>query len=146
MGPESLLVRARAGDRQAWDDLLAWSRPVICAVLGRRLNSPEDASELTNDVQMRMHKGFSCFRGVTRGQFLAWALIIARRVRSDHLGKVRPPLVELIVDLPCPQVDVGATVNHAEEPPWNSSSAPACRPTRPAALVWPSSSRRCEPR
>jgi RNA polymerase sigma-70 factor (ECF subfamily) len=102
MGPESWLVQAREGNHQAWDDLLAWVRPFIRALLGQKLNNPEDASDLTNDVQLRIHRGFGQFRGVALGQFRAWVRQITARVLCDHLANRRLPLAALTVDPPCP--------------------------------------------
>jgi RNA polymerase sigma-70 factor (ECF subfamily) len=101
MGPETWLALARQGNLQAWDDLLGWVRPFIRALLGRQLN-PEDASDLTNDVQLRMHRGFGQFRGVALGQFRAWVRQIAARALCDHLANRRLPLASLAVDPPCP--------------------------------------------
>jgi RNA polymerase sigma factor (sigma-70 family) len=115
MDPESLLVWARDGDRQAWNDLLAWCRPFIRALLRRQLRNPEDASELTNDVQVRMDRGFPQFCGVARGQFIAWALRITSRVLYDHIGRPPRPGGSLTVDPPCPQVDVSGRLTAAED-------------------------------
>src|SRR5262245_9713912 len=115
MDPESLLVRARGGDQQAWDDLLAWSRPFIRALLRRKVSSPEDASDLTNDVPGRMHNGFARFRGAARGQFLAWAQKIAARVLYDHRARHHLPLGSLTVDPACPRSDLSSRLNRAED-------------------------------
>jgi len=86
MDPESLLARARTGDKQAWNDLLVWCRPFVRAQLKRDLpDRPDDASELTNDAQMKMHRGFPAFRGVALRQFVAWAGIITENVLRDFL-------------------------------------------------------------
>src|SRR5262245_17472422 len=94
MDPESLLARAHAGDKQAWNDLLVWYRPFVRAQLKQALpDRPDDASELTNDAQMNMHRGFSTFRGEALCQFRAWARLIARNVLIDYLRKLHPPIL-----------------------------------------------------
>jgi RNA polymerase sigma-70 factor (ECF subfamily) len=112
MDPESLLARARTGDQQAWNDLLAWCRPFVRAKLKRALPAhPEEASELTNDAQMKMHRGFPAFRGDAVRQFVAWAGLITERVLIDWLrrysGKRRPPTPgPLHPDPLCPRPEV----------------------------------------
>jgi RNA polymerase sigma factor (sigma-70 family) len=116
MDPESLLRRARAGDQQAWNDLLAWCRPLVRAQLKRRLpDCPHEASELTNDAQVRMHKGFADFRGEALCQFVAWARVITKNVLRDFFRGRPLPLVPLPADLPCPQPDLGDQVFRAED-------------------------------
>ena len=63
MDPETLFQRARRGDRQAWNDLLAWIRPIVRALLRQRMRQPDEASDVTNEAQVRMHRGFGQFRG-----------------------------------------------------------------------------------
>jgi RNA polymerase sigma factor (sigma-70 family) len=53
---------------------------------------PDEASELTNDVQMRMHRGFPTFRGEAVCQFVAWARVIAKNVLRDFLNGGPPTL------------------------------------------------------
>jgi RNA polymerase sigma factor (sigma-70 family) len=117
MDPKELLTRARTGDAQAWNDLLLWSRPFVRALLRRRLmGCVEDASDLTNDVQMRMHQGFPGFRGVSVGQFVAWTKVVARNVLVDHFDEGKLPVVPLPpVDPPSPQTDISAPLIRAED-------------------------------
>jgi RNA polymerase sigma factor (sigma-70 family) len=116
MDPESLLIRARAGDRQAWNDLLGWSRPFVRALLQRGLaNGSDDASDLTNDVQLRMHQGFSAFRGVALGQFIAWARTVAHNVLCEHFRGGKWPVAALTFDPPCPRADISAGLIRTED-------------------------------
>jgi RNA polymerase sigma factor (sigma-70 family) len=86
MDPESLLVRARAGDEQAWNDLLTWCRPLVRGQFRRVLPAcPDEASDLTNVTQCNMHQGFPAFRGEALGQFLAWVRVITRNVWIDYI-------------------------------------------------------------
>jgi RNA polymerase sigma factor (sigma-70 family) len=120
MDPESLLARARAGDQQAWNDLLVWYRPFVRAQLKQALPDwPDEASELTNDAQMKMHRGFPAFRGVALSQFVAWAGRITYYVRVDFLIRLRSEGRAKTVPIPleplCPHTEVGARLIEAED-------------------------------
>jgi RNA polymerase sigma-70 factor (ECF subfamily) len=101
MDPQMLLERARRGDCQAWNDLLAWVRPILRGVLRQRMRCPEEASDVTNEAQLRMHRGFGHFRGETLGQFRAWAQRIAANALADHFRRDPVEIVTLIFDPPC---------------------------------------------
>jgi RNA polymerase sigma-70 factor (ECF subfamily) len=116
MDPESLLARARTGDQKAWNDLLVWCRPFVRALLKRGLPAcPDEASELTNDVQMRMDKGFPAFRGQALRQFLAWVRAIAKNALRDHIKRRAPTLVPLPAEPLCPQPEACAQLIGAED-------------------------------
>jgi RNA polymerase sigma factor (sigma-70 family) len=111
MDPESLLARARAGDKQAWNDLLVWCRPLVRAQLKRALpDRPDEASELTNNAQMKMHRGFPAFRGEALRQFVAWARVITTNLLRDFLDGHLPPLGPLLVEPICPEPEASAPV------------------------------------
>src|SRR4051794_28676997 len=101
MEPQTLLERARRGDRQAWNDLLAWVRPLLRAVLRQRMRCLEEASDVTNEAQLRMHRGFGQFRGETLGQFRVWAGRIAANALADHFRRDPAELASLAIDPPC---------------------------------------------
>jgi RNA polymerase sigma-70 factor (ECF subfamily) len=117
MDPESLLARARAGDQQAWNDLLVWCRPFVRAALkGALPDGPDEASELTNDAQMKMHRGFPGFRGKALRQFVAWARKITERVLIDYFGRPRRPThVRFPPETLCPQPEVWEQLLRAED-------------------------------
>jgi RNA polymerase sigma-70 factor (ECF subfamily) len=89
---QQLLDRARAGDRTAWNRLLEHLRPWVRALLRASLVRDGDASDLTQEVQLRMARGFERFRGESVTQLRAWTRSIAANVVYDHHGPVRPPL------------------------------------------------------
>jgi RNA polymerase sigma factor (sigma-70 family) len=116
MDPDSLLACARAGDQKAWNDLLVWCRPFVRAQLKRALPAwPDEASELTNDVQMRMHRGFPKFRGEAVCQFVAWARVIAKNVLCDFLDGHPPTLVPLPAEPPSPESEAWDQLDRAED-------------------------------
>jgi RNA polymerase sigma-70 factor, ECF subfamily len=110
-----LLNRARAGDRAAWNDLLGRLRPYLRLLIRRQLSGDAEASDLTQEAQLRMDRGFPQFRGEQVPPFLAWVRTIVARVLADHAGS-RPPAAVPLSDLD----DAGAgapgpRLVHAEE-------------------------------
>jgi RNA polymerase sigma-70 factor (ECF subfamily) len=103
MDLETLLARARAGDREAWEQLLARLRPYVRGLFRRQVRNDADASDLTQDVQARMHRGFPHFRGEAEGQLRAWVRRITANVYCAYLARRRPPAEPLPVELPCPR-------------------------------------------
>jgi RNA polymerase sigma-70 factor (ECF subfamily) len=118
MDPETLFQRARRGDRQAWNDLLAWIRPIVRALLRQRMRQPDEASDVTNEAQVRMHRGFGQFRGETLRQFHVWASRIAARALVDHFRGDPDSIASLTFDPPCPR-------QPAESPPLSDQLARA---------------------
>jgi RNA polymerase sigma-70 factor (ECF subfamily) len=115
-GLAPLLDRARAGDAGAWNALLERLRPFVRALFLRQLRRAADASDLTQEVQLRMDRGFAGFRGETVPQLLAWVRQIAARVFIDH-GRRRPPTPQPLPPEPvCPRSQPpGARLDQAEE-------------------------------
>jgi RNA polymerase sigma-70 factor (ECF subfamily) len=95
MDLQELLDRARAGDSAAWNQLLGALRPLVRSWLRRGLRQDADASDLTNEVQLRMHRGFHRFRGETTSQFRVWTWKITLRVLLDRRRVTKPALAQL---------------------------------------------------
>jgi RNA polymerase sigma-70 factor (ECF subfamily) len=95
MDPQRLLDQARAGDREAWNRLLKQLRPWVRALLRRALRQDADASDLAQEVQFRMDRGFPRFRGETLAQLRAWTRVIAANVLHDHRRAPPFPVVAL---------------------------------------------------
>jgi RNA polymerase sigma-70 factor (ECF subfamily) len=111
----SLLDQARAGDPPALNALLDQLRPFVKAILVRQFR-PADASDLTQEVQLRMGRGFGQFRGTTVPQLLAWIRQIAVRVVLDHRRKHPPTPEPLPADPACPRSPgPGAQLDRAED-------------------------------
>jgi RNA polymerase sigma-70 factor (ECF subfamily) len=115
-GLEPLLDRARTGDRPAWNALLDRLRPIIRALLRRQMRHDGDASDLAQEVQLRMDRGFGRFRGQSVPQLLAWVRQIAARVLIDHHRRRQPVFEPLGLNLPQrsgPSAGMGSS--HAEK-------------------------------
>jgi RNA polymerase sigma factor (sigma-70 family) len=76
---------------------------------------PDEASELTNDVQVHMHRGFPAFRGQAVCQFVAWARVIAKNVLRNFFDGRPPPLVPLVEEPPSPQPEAWDQLVRAED-------------------------------
>jgi RNA polymerase sigma factor (sigma-70 family) len=102
-GFEPLFDRARGGDRAAWEELLQGLRPIIRALARRRLHCDNEASDVAQEVLLRMDRAFDRFRGHSIAQLLAWARVITANALKDLAGGA-PPAEPLPPDL-------GATVD-----------------------------------
>jgi RNA polymerase sigma-70 factor (ECF subfamily) len=92
MDLQLLLDRARAGDRAAWNELLGHLRPWVRALVRRRVPQDTDASDFTQEVQLRMDRGLARFQGETVAQLKAWARSISANLLCDHYRKPPPPV------------------------------------------------------
>jgi RNA polymerase sigma factor (sigma-70 family) len=85
---ERILSDREHGHHQdAWNGLMVRLRPIIRALLLKRVDQDADASDLTQDVQHRLLRYFPRFRGETIESFLAWmnqilASVLAAYVRD----------------------------------------------------------------
>jgi RNA polymerase sigma-70 factor (ECF subfamily) len=82
---QSLLVRARAGDNGAWDDLSRLYRPLIRAY-ARRQSVPEgDQDDLAQEILVSVVRGLPAFEHSGRpGAFRAWLRSIAHNQCCDY--------------------------------------------------------------
>jgi RNA polymerase sigma-70 factor (ECF subfamily) len=74
--PESLLKRARDGDRNALGDLLQlytrYLELLARLQIGRRLQGKADALDLVQETFLEAHRHFARFRGESEREFVAW--------------------------------------------------------------------------
>jgi RNA polymerase sigma-70 factor (ECF subfamily) len=82
---ESLLIRARDGDRGAWEDLCELYRPLIVGWL-RRQSVPEgDMDDLVQEIFMAVVRGLPAFsHSGRRGAFRSWLRTIAYNYSCDY--------------------------------------------------------------
>jgi RNA polymerase sigma factor (sigma-70 family) len=75
---QSLLIRAREGDQQAWDDLHTLYRPLIVSWLHRQAVADRDVDDLVQEIFLAVHRGLASFQHSGRaGAFRAWLRTIA---------------------------------------------------------------------
>lgn len=91
----SLLDRARASDRDAWDQLVRLYSPLVFSWCRRFGLSLEDAADVTQDVWQSVAGAIGRFER-DRGGFRAWLYTVVRNKIHDHFRKAgkRPAAAE----------------------------------------------------
>jgi RNA polymerase sigma-70 factor, ECF subfamily len=86
--PEELIERARAGDKDAFGELLEQChrdiRLLAQHLLGTTLKTRMDASDLVQEAYLEAHRDFPSFTGSTQAELLAWLRRILARNVVDH--------------------------------------------------------------
>lgn len=84
---DRLLVEARKGNQQALGDLLQrlrdWVRQCAWSRLGQRLGARVDASDIAQDVSLRVWRCFDQFQGGSVPEFLGWVEEIIQNAITD---------------------------------------------------------------
>jgi RNA polymerase sigma-70 factor (ECF subfamily) len=96
-GLRPLLEAALRGDETAMTALLeqlrGWVRLEADLLLGQQLGGRADASDIAQEVCLRIHQGFGRFHGQNVAQLLAWVSQIVSNVvdssRKHHLAQKR---------------------------------------------------------
>jgi RNA polymerase sigma-70 factor, ECF subfamily len=98
----NLWLKARSGDREAYDQLFALHADrallFIRARLGPRLRTQVESVDVLQDAYLAAHQGFEKFEYVDEGAFVRWLCrIIENRIRDlgEHFGALKRQPVEL---------------------------------------------------
>jgi RNA polymerase sigma-70 factor (ECF subfamily) len=102
------VVRARAGDQDAWTAIY---RALSPAVLGyMRSLGAEEPEDLLGEVFIHVVRGMPTFKG-TGAQFRSWVFVVAHhRVIDERRRRKRSPMSDLTID----DVDIAEDVDVAE--------------------------------
>ena len=93
--PPSLLARARAGDRAAFEQLYRWfERPVFTLAL-RMCGSRSEADEILQETMLKLWSGIGGFRGDGGSPFWGWLRQIAVNEALMRLRRERRLVLEL---------------------------------------------------
>ena len=93
--PPSLLARARAGDRAAFEQLYRWfERPVFTLAL-RMCGSRSEADEILQETMLKLWSGIGGFRGDGGSPFWGWLRQIAVNEALMRLRRERRLALEL---------------------------------------------------
>ncbi len=86
--PEELLEQARAGDLEAFGELLAqyrnYTRLLARTLIGTNLRLRLDPSDLVQETFLEAHRDFPQFEGSTERELLAWLRRILARNLADQ--------------------------------------------------------------
>jgi RNA polymerase sigma-70 factor (ECF subfamily) len=76
-----LLAAARRGEQQALERLFGELRDIVCG----RARGRGDASDVAQDVMLKLHEHFGLFQGQTWPELLAWAQkVLGNQLIDDH--------------------------------------------------------------
>jgi RNA polymerase sigma-70 factor (ECF subfamily) len=119
--PDTLLTRARAGERAAFEQLYRWfERPVFTLAM-RMCGDREEAAEVLQDTMLKVLKRVSGFRGAGSGgegsPFWAWLRQIAVNESLMRLRNRRSHGHEVAIE------DEYALEDHAPPPPAAADAA-----------------------
>lgn len=94
---EALMAAYAQGDGAAFDDLFARYERRAYAFFLQRIHSPDRASDLFQELFLRIHRSRETFRA--EGRFAPWFYRVARHVLVDDFRRRGPPLEGLGEDL-----------------------------------------------
>jgi RNA polymerase sigma factor (sigma-70 family) len=81
-GRVDVVVAAKAGDRQAMDDLVAQYLPLVYNIVGRALNGDVDVDDVVQETMLRVVHGIDGLRDPNR--FRSWLVAITVRQITDR--------------------------------------------------------------
>jgi RNA polymerase sigma-70 factor (ECF subfamily) len=79
---EELAVRARAGSRAAFDELVVRFRPQLVVFLARRLSDAADAEDAAQETLVRAHGHLDQYDAAR--PFATWLFAIGKNVAANH--------------------------------------------------------------
>ena len=82
----ALVRRCVAGDAAAWQEIVQQYHRRIYNICYRFSGSPDDASDLTQEVFIKMYRTLSTF-DTTRASFMTWVTTVTRNLLVDHFRK-----------------------------------------------------------
>ena len=112
----ALVAEARAGDRQAFDELVQATYADMYTLAYRLTGNEEDARDVVQDAYLRAYRGLRRFRGDAR--FTTWMYRITANCASTQLAKRARSRHEPLDD-DTPLLD--AAPDH--DPEWRAASA-----------------------
>lgn len=91
---EELMVRYRAGDRGAFNELFERYAPLLLRVMQYQLYRREDARDLVQQTFLQLHRSRADFR--PDAKLRPWLLAIAFNLKRRHLGRVGRELAHTV--------------------------------------------------
>ena len=84
-GQEGLVLRAKSGDRDAFDELVRTTYADTYTLALRLTGHEEDARDVVQEAYLRAYRGIGKFRG--DAQFSTWMYRITANCAATHLGR-----------------------------------------------------------
>ena len=81
-----LVRRCVGGDAAAWEEIVQRHHRRIYNICYRFAGSPDDASDLTQEVFIKIYRTLGTFDG-SRAAFMTWVTTVTRNLLVDHLRK-----------------------------------------------------------
>ncbi|MDM7924576.1 MAG: sigma-70 family RNA polymerase sigma factor [bacterium] len=85
---ERLLARIRAGDKDAFSELMAGHARLVMHIVARSVDDHEDRKDLCQDIFLKVYAGLDGFRGESR--LSTWIARIAVNTCVHYLEKKKP--------------------------------------------------------
>jgi RNA polymerase sigma-70 factor, ECF subfamily len=79
------VARCRAGDTEAFGEIVDRYQSMVAGLVARSLRDPEDAADVTQEVFVRAYRGLKSFR--SDAKFSTWLYRIALNTSIRHAGK-----------------------------------------------------------
>jgi RNA polymerase sigma-70 factor (ECF subfamily) len=79
------VARAKAGDREAFSQLVRMHQAVVRAYVSAHIRGPEAADDLAQEVFLRAYRRLDAFQLPDSGSIRPWLLGIARNLLLEHL-------------------------------------------------------------
>jgi RNA polymerase sigma-70 factor, ECF subfamily len=105
----ALVRRCVSGDAAAWQEIVQQYHRRIYNICYRFSGSPDDASDLTQEVFIKMYRTLSTF-DTTRASFMTWVTTVTRNLLVDHFRKGKYDRVTDSLDATPGNQDEGLTL------------------------------------
>lgn len=105
----ALVRRCVSGDAAAWQDIVQQYHRRIYNICYRFSGSSEDASDLTQEVFIKIYRTLSTF-DTTRASFMTWVTTVTRNLLVDHFRKGKYDRITDSLDAPPASQEEGLTM------------------------------------
>jgi len=119
----ALVRRCVSGDAAAWQEIVQQYHRRIYNICYRFSGSPDDASDLAQEVFIKMYRTLSTF-DTTRASFMTWVTTVTRNLLVDHFRKGKYDRVTDSLDATPGNQEDGLTI--AEQLEDRAASPEAC--------------------
>jgi len=112
----ALVRRCVSGDAAAWQEIVQQYHRRIYNICYRFSGSADDASDLAQEVFIKMYRTLSTF-DMTRASFMTWVTTVTRNLLVDHFRKGKYDRITDSLDAAPPSQEDGLTLAERLEDP-----------------------------